>query len=597
MIDVEPLIEASFNRIYPLQQQTSAWDDVLARAGVRPRPTRRQRMLVAALFAVVAAGVLAATPLGAAIGHGLWSFPAWLTGKPGKPAPPAAQRAFERENARSWTRFPKTPTLRSLIRTSSDGVAYVLYGFRSGDSLCLRLTVSGAAAGKAEGCAPLSDLRSRPAPALAIQVDNSFGTIPGKHVRIGVDTYSVARAWASFGIVADAVRHVDLRSDDATRRAILANNAFLSVAARPKTGARVRRITVTVAGGRSYAVPFAQAPFDTTPGSAPAGTLHGPTRVERVVRGGRIGWIDRREPRGEPLPAGFPSDLHGVVARRLFGRLIQPDPLDPLRVALTVYRVTKAAPYTFMKPGLVVCNDLVSGRAVGGGCGAQPQMFSRAPFSFGTMTLFGGDQYDIVDGIASDDVKRMRLFFGDGGVAEIPLRDNAFVIRVSRARYPIRLVAYDAGGRIIGIDSRRPDGAGPRWTRPDPHARWHMLERVRDADGNPATLYTKRSLAGTTCWSVRSHGGGGNGCLPPRWQGPALQLGYVGDFRYTAVFEGRVRADVVRVVLRRRSGAVEVVRPYRGFVLRAVPRGDPFVVASGYDRSGKRVGRYRILGP
>lgn len=597
MIDVEPLIEESFNRIYPLQQQTSAWDDVLTRSGVRPRPGRRRWMLVAALLALVAAGVLTATPLGAAIGHGLWSFPAWLTGKPGKPAPSAAQRAFERENARSWTRFPKTPMLRSLIRTSSDGVTYVLYGFRSGDSLCLRLTVSGAVTGKGEGCAPLSDLRSRPAPALAIQVDNSFGTIRGKHVRIGVDTYTVARAAASFGIVADGVRRVELRSDDATRRALVANNAFLSVAPRPKTGARVRRITATAATGRSYAVPFAQAPFGTTSGSAPAGRLHGPARVEQVVHGGGIGWLERREPRGEPLPVGFPSDLHGVVARRVFGRLIQPDSLDPLRVALSVYRVTKAAAYTFMKPGLVVCNDLVSGRAVGGGCGAQRQMFSRAPFSFGTMTLFGGDQYDIVDGIASDDVKRMRLFFGDGGVAEIPLRDNAFVIRVSRARYPIRLVAYNAAGLIIGIDSRRPEGAGPTWTRPDPHASWRVLEQIRDADGNPATLYTKRSLAGTTCWSVRSHGGGGNGCLPPHWQGPAVQLGYVGDFRYTAVLEGRVRADVARVVLRRRSGAVEVVRPDRGFVLKAVPHGDPFAVASGYDRSGKRVARYRILGP
>jgi hypothetical protein len=596
VIDVEPVIEESFARIYPEPEPRAAWDEVLVRAGTPVRRSRRRRVVAAVVIAAVV-GVLVATPLGAALVRGLWNFPAWLSGEPGKPAPSAAQRAFEQENARSWTKFPKTPTLRELIRTSADGVDYVLYGFRSGDSLCLRLAVLGAVTGKAEGCAPLSDLRSRPAPALVIQVDNSFGRIPGKEVRIGVDTYSVARASASFGIVADAVRRVELRSDDATRRAVLANNAFLSVATRPKTGARVRKITASVVGGHSYSVPFAQAPFDTRSGWAPAGRLHGPSRVDRVVHGGRIGWLERREPRGEPLPPGFPGDLHGVVARRVFGRLIQPDPLDPLRVALTVYRVAKAAPYTFMKPGLVVCNDLVSGRAVGGGCGSQPQLFSRGPFSFGTMTLFGGDQYDIVDGIASDDVKRMRLFFGDGGIAEIRLRDNVFVIRVSRARYPIRLVAYDAKDRVIGVDSRRPDGPGPKWTRPDRGASWRVLEQIRDADGNPATLYTKRSLAGTTCWSVRSHGGSGNGCLPPHWQGPALQLGYVGDFRHTAVFEGRVRADVVRLVLRRRSGAAEVVRPYRGFVLKAAPHGDPFVVATGYDRSGKRVGRYRILGP
>jgi hypothetical protein len=596
VIDVEPLIEESFDRLYPRSQPAADWGDVLARGGVPTRRGGRSRLLVLAAAAVVVAVVVAATPLGAAIGRGLWSFPAWLVGEPGKPAAPAAQRAFARENARSWSGFPTTPKLRELIRTSADGVDYVLYGFRSGGSLCLRVVVSGAVRGKGEGCAPLSDLRSRPAPALAIQVDDSFGTIPGKHVRIGIDTYSVARASASFGIVADAVQRVELRSDDATRRALLANNAFLSVASRPRTGARVRTITATVAGGRAFAVPFAQAPFDTTAGSAPAGRLHGPSHVERQVRGGRIGWLDRRESRGDPLPAGFPDPLRGLTARRVFGRLIQPDPLEPLRVALSVYRVSKAPRYTFMKPGLVICNDLVSGRAVGGGCSQAAQLFEGGPFSFGTMTLFGGDQYGIVDGVASDDVARLRLFFGDGGVAELPLRDNVFVMRVSRARYPIRLVAYDAQGRVIGIESRQPDGTTPRWARPDPSAHWRIEQRIVDADGNPATLYTKPSLTGTVCWSVRMHGGGGsNGCLPPRWSGPALQLGYVGDPPDTAVLEGRVRRDVTRLVLQRRSGAREAVIPRDGFVLVAVPHGDPFVEISGYNRAGTRVGRFKPL--
>jgi hypothetical protein len=593
VIDVEPLIRESFERIYPVPQPELAWDDVLKRTRVADRP-RHRRVLVLALVACAAVGVVAATPLGAAIGRGLWSFPAWLSGHPGKPAPSAAQRAFERENARSWTSFPKTPTLRELVRTEADGVSYVLYGFRSGDSLCLRLTVSGAVRGKAEGCAPLSDLRSRPAPALAIQVDDSFGTIPEKHVRLGVDTFSVARASASFGIVADPVRRVVLRSDDGTRPALVANNAFLSVATRPKTGARVRAIRATVASGRVYSVPFAQAPFDTTVGSAPLGKLRGPTHIERVLHGGQIGWLERRERRGEPLPPAFPDPLHAVTARRVFGRLIQPDPLDPLRVALTVYRVTHAAAYTFMKPGLVICNDLVSGRAVGGGCGTMSQMFSRTPFSFGTMTLLGGDQYSIVNGIASDDVARMRLFFGDGGIARIPLRDNVFIIRVSRARYPIRLVAYDAHGRIIGIEAPPTEASRPNWSKPDPHAHWRVALRIRDTNGKPATLYRKRSVAGTICWSVRSRAGGSNGCLPAKWTGPALQVGFVGDPRFTALFEGRVRGDVARVVLQTRSGARRTVHPKNGFVLAAVPHGDPFVRVTGYDRAGKRVGYVRF---
>jgi hypothetical protein len=34
----------------------------------------------------------------------------------------------------------------------------------------------------------------------------------------------------------------------------------------------------------------------------------------------------------------------------------------------------------------------------------------------------------------------------------VPLRDNGFVLRALRARFPVRLVAYDREGRIVGIE-------------------------------------------------------------------------------------------------------------------------------------------------
>lgn len=599
MVDVEPLIERSFARLHPTPAVQADWADVIARAGVRaPAPHRRRRLLTAGVLAAAAA-VLAATPLGAAIGRGLWSFPAWLAGSAGQPASPSAQQAFARENARSWTGFPSGTELRELIRTHADGIDYVLYGFRSGDSLCLQLVLTGALEAKSQACAPLADLRSRPQPALVLQVDAGFGTIPGAHVKVGLDTYGAARASASFGIVADAVRRVELRSDDATREAIVDGDAFLSVVPRPQTSARVRRITATVADGRTYALPLATAPFGTTGGaSAPAGTLHGPSQVERVLHGGTIGWVERREARGEPLPDGFPNDLHGVTAHRVLGRLLQPDPSDPLRVAVALYDVVSAPAYTFLKPGLVLCSDSVVGRAAGGGCGPLATYFEHGPFSFGVMTLQGGDQYSLVDGLASDDVASLRLFLGDGGVEPVPLRDNAFALRVSRARFPIRMVGYDAQGRVIGIQSMQGEGSSPAWSKHDPAAPWTQLLRILDADGNPATLSTSRSLGGTTCWAVRMQGGGGgNGCLPPTPQRPALQLGYLGDPRFTAVLEGRVRDDVVRLRLSRRSGAVQTVAPTDGFVLVAVPHGDPFVEVTGYDASGAQVGSYEPLNP
>jgi hypothetical protein len=596
MIDVEPLIEAALGRIYPIASPAPMWEDVLSRAGVHRRrpPSRRRRIGAAIAVAVVAVAALAATPLGATIGRTLWSFPAWLTGQPGKPASPAAQGAFVRENARSWTAFPKATKLRELIRTQEDGVEYVLYGFRSGDSLCLRLIVSGAASGKASSCAPLSDLRSRPQPALAIQVDSAFGIIPGKRVRVGIDTYGAARASASFGIVADAVRSVTLRSDDGTRSAKVASNAFLSVVTRPRTGARVNRITAAVVGGHTYVLPFAQAPFDTGSNvSAPSGTLHGPARVQRVVHGGSVGWLDKREPRGERLPQGFSDPLRGPAFHRVFGRLLQPDSANTMRVAVTLYRVVKATSYTFMKPGLAVCFVLVVGRATGGGCSPYVTLFPHGPFSFGTMTMFGGDQYSIIDGIASDQVASMRLFFGDGGTLTIPLRDNTFIVPVSRARYPIRLVAYDAQEQIIGIQSAKGNNALPRWSKPDPHSPLQLVKRITDADGKPATLWTRRSLTGGVCFSVRSAAGGSNGCVPPKWQGPPLLLGLAGDPRGTTILQGNVRPDVTRVAVHTRSGKTQNITLIKGFILEPVRHGDPIIEVDGYNSAGQLVGRYK----
>jgi hypothetical protein len=600
MIDVEPMIEASFERLFPVPTPVFAWDDVIARAGyadrsVRNSRSRRRRVGLTIALVAVAAVVLAVTPLGAAIGRTLWSFPNWMTGQPGNPASQAARREFARENSRSWTAFPTNTKLRELIRTRKDGVNYVLYGFRSGDSLCLRLVVSGAAHGSAASCSPVSDLRSRLQPALAIAVDDGFGTIPGKHVRIGIDTYGAARASASFGIAADAVRRVTLRSSDGMRDALVSSDAFLSVVARPKTGARVRRITATVDGGRTYVLPFAQAPFGTGGSvSAPTGRLHGPTHVERVAHGGTIGWLDRRSPRGEPLPQGFPQPLHGVTTRRVFARLIQPDRGNTMRVAVTLDRVVKAPRYTFLKPGLVICYDLVIERATGGGCSEYSALFQREPFSFGTMTMLGGDQYSIVDGLASDEVASMRLYLGDGGVAKVPLRDNTFIIPVSRARYPFRLVAYDAQGRVIGMQSMHGD-ALPRWARPDPHSRPRVVKRIVDADGKPATLWMRRSLTGGVCFSLRSAVGGSDGCRPPKWKGPALGLGFAGDPARTSILQGSVRPDVTRIVIRQRSGKTETVTPTKGYVLEPVGHGDRIVEIDGYDAAGRRVGRYRPL--
>ena len=130
-------------------------------------------LALAAAIAIAVACV--ATPLGAAIGRSFDGFSNWITGSPGTPASPQAQQAFEEANARSWSAFPPGTQLRQLIQTQLAGSTFTLYGFRSGDTLCLRLVAAGPIAGANESCAPLQALQSTAEPALVVASDEPFG--------------------------------------------------------------------------------------------------------------------------------------------------------------------------------------------------------------------------------------------------------------------------------------------------------------------------------------------------------------------------------------------------------------------------------------
>ncbi|MBA2643667.1 MAG: hypothetical protein H0U82_12185, partial [Actinobacteria bacterium] len=167
--------------VTPFDDEPEAWSDVLRRAGVADRPRRpaafRRRIMAAAavaLFVLVALGV---SPVGGAIVRGVGDFSAWLTGSPGEPASESEQRAFEAANERSWGGFPDGTELRRVITTEAAGGTFELFGFRTGDSLCLRLTVEGFPNERpTTACAPLAELRRAEAPALAVRLDTSFGS-------------------------------------------------------------------------------------------------------------------------------------------------------------------------------------------------------------------------------------------------------------------------------------------------------------------------------------------------------------------------------------------------------------------------------------
>jgi hypothetical protein len=584
MIDVEPLIEDRLDRwVPPVDPGEADWGDVLRRSGADAGGRLRRRLLAISI-AVAAVAAIVATPLGGAIVRGVGDFSAWLTGVPGKPADPAEQEAFERANNRSWSAFPDGPMLRTLIETNVGGHVYELFGFRSGGSFCLRLVARGLNGSPVVSCAPSTELRVASAPALVVLTDHPFGL---SHVIPVGQEYVPPTSSATFGVVADGVDAVELVTDHGTRRAIVRSNAFLLISARPKVGQRVRKV-LALTPGRRRAVPFVSAPFGTwdTPARSSAKPT-GPSQVERTIKGGRIAWIERRELRGEAIPDGAPYARGPTVKGFDFARLLTPDPESHMRILVGIGSLGRYG----VKPGEdALCSALVAGGGSGGTCSSLAGLFRRGPLMWSQSLIGGGDQYETISGVASDDVARLEIFFATGERRPVPLRDNAFLVQAARAKYPVRLVAYDDDGLVVAVDTLPGDaaaGAGPR-----PVGRWRTILTSRDERGEEARLRIARSSRGGLCHEFRLPGGaGGGGCAVKDPRRPKLALGFSPGW-----LTGTVGSDVAAIELRFADGARRRVTPTRGFVLTPIPseRDRELTLVVGFDSRGRTIAQQRF---
>jgi hypothetical protein len=215
-----------------------------------------------------------------------------------------------------------------------------------------------------------------------------------------------------------------------------------------------------------------------------------------------------------------------------------------------------------------VCNTLVGRGTSAGGCGSLDEMFPRAPFTFGYSVSGAGDQYATFAGLASDDVARMELFTATGNRIHVPLRDNAFLVDVALARLPAKMVAYDAQGRVIGIE-RSAREEGPQRITPE-----LILDLSASAPGvGTLELRANKTREGGECWAARGRGTvetNTGACIPKHWTIAPLRLGFHGN-PVVFVF-GRVRGDVSKLTLRFADGKTDEVIPRKdGYVLTTVP--------------------------
>jgi hypothetical protein len=590
MTDDDVAIKAALEQLFPVRGEPD-WDEVIAAARRHRAGPRRQLTLAVALAALVAITIV--TPLGAEIARGLGGFSNWISGEPGQPAPASEQQRFARENGHAWLGFPRGTQLRRLIATRSGDATVTLDGFRTGTSaFCLRLSVKGKTPVGTLECAPLADLRRQDAPLRVLIADRPVGR-GTKNAWYGLFRVHSAHLQITAGIATDAVRAVVLVDEHGRHVVPVRSNAFLYVATDPEVGQRVRTVAAQTKNGL-VPVPFVPTPsgfggIHPTPGGAPK------VKVTAPALNGHVSWLEQHEPRGEPLSVLPPrlrgGDRGGPHSKIIYGRVLTPDPSQPLRVVVTL----NAHRHGGRPAG--ICTTIVTKEGAGGGCAPYPQTFAKTPFDFSS---FGGGsgQFFVVAGVASDAVAKISALLANGQTLPAALQDSAFTVAVPVAHLPARLVAYDRSGTVIGASE--PIGGFGGGANATAGKAVQIL--AAKAVGAHAELFVGPAIGGGECSYIKTHfsvhaGGVAVSCRPAAWQGDTVQLGVMSEF-----VAGRVRPDVRTVRLEYAHGAKTVVHPIRGYVLVAIPpqhraRSDRLVRVVGVNSAGRTIAVQKIPAP
>ena len=187
---------------------------------------------------------------------------------------------------------------------------------------------------------------------------------------------------------------------------------------------------------------------------------------------------------------------------------------------------------------------------------------------------------------------------------KVPLRDNIYLVDVARAKMPVRLVAYDAHGRVIGIqapeacsavaaqarpsrDERSASASSPRQPAPPPN-----FSSAPPAETDTATTSAPTSTSTPPVKTVS--------CPNPTWKQQALELGTNGN--PAQFIEGHVRSNVATVKVKFADGGTMTTTPIDNFVLAVVPRqhlakSSQVASATAYDTAGHRIGSESLLHP
>lgn len=381
-------------------------------------------VVVAALLALGGAVAFAAP-----VRETLDQLGAWLDHAPGETSP-EHQNRFEEQNATPYGRFPEGTTVGLLLRQRVGHETFQLMGFRAGERLCLRLETSAEpTASRPPECVSAWELARTDEPAAILA-----GQLPAYsdgHPRPIV-----------YGFVADRIRRMEVEVDGMGRgEAAIAYNAFLYVGEPVDTDRLgIRSVTATAfdKSGQRSEIAVSPSPLENT---VPTRRLPGPNQVERSIEHGRIDWLERAEPRGEPFD--WPKERSWQI---LYARTIQPDPTSPFRLAVAYAegsgQTTVGKFYCFKwlwpliaNPGSTSC---IRSDAIASGVAYTAEL----PNS--------GEQFPLWVGVAADEIERLELYYSEDVHRNIRIVDNVFAFQTRRGE-PVKLVAYDHSGRVVKV--------------------------------------------------------------------------------------------------------------------------------------------------
>jgi hypothetical protein len=437
MTDFDTHMDAALAKLSPPMDAGADWEDVVSRAGSRPRWKLAMVAVAMLLTGIVVAGAVAQGLLSGSLDR----LSAWIGEQPGEPAP-EQQATFDRENAAAYAQFPSGTRIGRLVHMEFDGRDYDLLGFRDGSNLCLRLIPSpGPPRANPPECVPERELRRLGTPIATV----------GGHLRAQMPDGSGLTML--YGLASDAVAGIDVREDgQPLGSASVENNAFLFASAdqpgSPVNGPPVV-LRATDTEGTAVDVPLETGPMLSNVDQT---TFPGPDHVERPLTTGSIGWLERGEARGEP----FTFSDHGPQ-QVVHSRLLQPDPASSFRIGIAFAQGTNWQTnggwycISWLWPLIRDSSSTMCTRAESVDNGL---MYAGA-------WMNSAVQFPLWVGLASDDVARMELIYQDGVRDPVALTDNAFSFQTTRGE-ATKLVAYDSEHRVVKIEIVGGNGSGLR---------------------------------------------------------------------------------------------------------------------------------------